>query len=203
MRNYSGIELIVMAVAAGLLSPRHAHAQQSAMPALSLTDQFEKPHDIGELRGAVVVVVYGDRQSQEANRQLGEKLHVAFHPTAAGKAPAEAQKAPVRPIPGGPDAPVPDVRIIPVACCGKVPAVVQRIIRGQIKKGAPDVPVWLDFDETMARLYGLKAGQPNLIVFDALGRYRQRLTGTPDAAKFEELVQTLDTLRAEALMPER
>jgi hypothetical protein len=188
---------VVVSLSPCLLVSLSAFAQP-ALPELSLDDQFEQRHDLTEYRGAVLVLVYGDRAAQTANQALGERLHVAFHPDAAGRPPAEARRAPVRPVPGTPGgAPAPDVCVVPVACAGKVPAVVQRLIRSQVKKAAPDLPVWLDFDDRMAHLFGLAPGQPNLIVFDPLGRYRLRLTGDLDAARLAALVQTLDALRAE------
>ena len=51
---------------------------------LNLEDQFGRKQDIAALRGAVAVLVYGDRRATDACRELGERLHVAFHPTRCG-----------------------------------------------------------------------------------------------------------------------
>ena len=58
--------------------------------AVVLDDQFDRCHTAAALRGDVVVFLYGDKASTEANKALAGDLHVAFHPTAQGKPPAEA-----------------------------------------------------------------------------------------------------------------
>src|SRR4030095_1173096 len=124
---------------------------QPAAPApkpveLVLEDQFERKADLTDLRGNVVILVYGDRKGTDACRTLGEQLHVAWHPSAKDQPPAKAQQAPVVPLPDlKPGQVSPNVLVIPVACCGKVPSGIRGVIRGQIAKGAPDTVVWLDF----------------------------------------------------------
>jgi hypothetical protein len=164
---------------------------------LVLEDQFGKRQELAGHRGAVVVLVYGDRGGTDACRELGEKLHVLFHPTAAGQPPAKARAAPVAPLPGF--AKSPDVLVVPVAVPGKVPEVVRDLLRTQIKLASPDVPVWLDFAGVMEKEFGLRAGQTNLAVFDAQGRLRLKVNGTADKATLEKLLQTLQDLRAEAV----
>ena len=163
---------------------------------LILEDQFGKRQELAGQRGAVVVLVYGDRAATDACRELGEKLHVLFHPTAAGQSPAKARLAPVAPLPGVPKSP--DVMVIPVAVPGNVPGVVRDLLRTQIKLASPDVPVWLDFTGVMEKEFGLRAGQTNLAVFDAQGRLRLKVNGTADKPTLEKLLQTLQDLRAEA-----
>src|SRR5947209_709747 len=139
-----------------LASALWAQTSRVVVPDVAMEDQFEKAHDVRHHRGSVVVLIYGDRASADANRALGEQLHVAFHPAARGQPPAKARVAPVTPVAGA--ATSPDVLAVPVACVGKVPSLVRRIIRGQIKGGAPEVPVWLDFEETMKTQFSFKAG---------------------------------------------
>ena len=83
-----------------------------------------------------------------------------------------------------------------------VPAVIQDLIKSGVKKAAPDTVVLLDFAGTMEKLFGLRAGEPNLVVFDAAGRLRMKVNGTPDAATGQRLVQTIQNLRAEAIAGE-
>jgi hypothetical protein len=186
-----------------------ASAQQPAMPAkaadpqpvaLVLENQFDQKADLADHRGAVVVLVYGDRKGTDACRALGERLHVYWHPSAQGQPPAKAQAAPVVGLDGlQPGQAAPDVRVIPVACCGKVPGPVRGVIRGQVAKGSPEVPVWLDFADAMKAAFGLAAGEPNVVVFDAAGRLRMKVTGTPDPAALERLVKAVQGLRYEAV----
>ena len=186
-----------------------AAAQPPAMPAktadpnpvaLTLEDQFDRKPTLADLRGSVVVLVYGDRKGTDACRSLGERLHVHWHPTAQGQPPAAAQAAPVAALANVPPGrPSPDVRVVPVACCGKVPGPVRSAIRSQVAKGAPEVPVWLDFADTMRGMFGLAAGEPNVVVFDAAGRLRLKINGTPDRPALDKLLQTVDALRYEAV----
>jgi hypothetical protein len=166
---------------------------------LILEDQFERKQDIAQFRGNVLVVLYGDKDGMPANKGLGEKLHVHYHPAAKGLPPAQAAKAPVVPLKGVPEGkPSPDVRILPVACIGKVPEVVKGIIRGRVKKEASESMVLLDFETKMKDQFGLKEGQPNLVVIDAQGRVRMKMAGELTDDNYRQLIQSLDYLRKEA-----
>ena len=167
---------------------------------LMLEDQFDRKADLAELRGSVVIVVYGDRKATEMCRTVGESLHVCWHPDAKGQPPLKAQAAPVAPLDNlKPGQASPNVLVVPVATCGKVPGPVQKIIRTQIAKASPDAVVWLDFADTMKGMFGLTAGEPNLAVFDAEGRLRMKLNGTPDQPTMDGLVKTVQGLRVEAV----
>jgi hypothetical protein len=177
---------------------------QVVVPDVVMEDQFEKARDVKQHRGDVVVLIYGDRKSADANKALGEQIHIAFHPTARGLSPAQARKAPVKPIPDAPmGARSPDVLAIPVACVGRVPPLVRKLIRGQIKNGSPDVPVWLDFDDVMKRQFPFKAGVPNVVVLDTRGRYRHAAAGAPTAEGTTRLLGVIEKLRREALSEPR
>ena len=180
-----------------------AFAQKTADPepvALTLENQFDQKADLADYRGSVVVLVYGDRKGTDACRTLGEQLHVCWHPDAKGQPPAKAQTAAVAPLEGlKPGQASPDVRVIPVACCGKVPGAIKGTIKSQIAKGSPDVAVWLDFGDAMKAGFGLTAGEPNVVVFDAAGRLRMKINGTPDQAALDRLVKSVQGLRAEAV----
>jgi hypothetical protein len=170
------------------------------VPALVLTDQFDQVHDLKSYRGAVVVLIYGDRNSAKANQQVGELVHVSFHPDAKGKPPAEARKAPVRLVSGAPaDARHPEVLAVPVACIGKVPNLVGRVIKSQIKGGSPVVPVWLDFGEQMKAQFPFTAGVPNFVVLDVHGRYRYAASGLPTTEGTNRLLGVIEGLRKEAV----
>lgn len=180
-----------------------ADAQPPAPPqvALTLENQFNQPTDLAAHRGSVVVFVYGDRKGNDASRRLGEQLHVAWHPEAKGEPPARARMAPVIELPGlAPGRAAPDVLVIPVACCGKVPSAVRGAIRSQIAKAVPDVPIWLDFDDSMKGQFGLTPGEPNVVVIDASGRLRMKIIGTPDPAALERLHKAVEHMRHEAVV---
>lgn len=190
----AGVATLLVVVAVGSAQPPAPQPTD-----LGFEDQFDRKPRLADLRGRVVVLVYGDRKGTDACRQFGELIHVTFHPTAKGLPPGKAREQPAAAVPGlKPGLTAPGVTVVPVACCGKLPAVVRTLIRSQVKAGSPDVPVWLDFEETMAKHFGLTTGQVNVAVFDAAGVFRHGLTGTPDAKKTQELAQVIQTLRAEA-----
>jgi hypothetical protein len=166
---------------------------------LVLENQFDQKVRLEDYRGGIVILVYGDRKGTDACRMLGEQLHVCWHPDAKGQPAAQAQAAAVVPLPGlRPGQVSPEVRVIPVACCGKIPGAIRGAIRGQIAKGSPEVPVWLDFEDTMKGTFGLTAGEPNAVVFDSAGRLRMKINGTLDQPAMDRLVNAVQRLRYEA-----
>ncbi len=166
---------------------------------LSFEDQFETKHSIADLKGKVVILVYGDRHATEACRELGEKLHVLFHPTAKGLTPEKAKLAPVSSLPGVAEGKAsPDVVVVPVACAGSVPGPIKTLIRRGLKKDAAETPVWIDFGTVMADKFTVKDSQPNIVVIDGSGYLRLKVNGTPDKATYEKILQTTQNLRAEA-----
>ncbi|MDB5305926.1 MAG: hypothetical protein JWO38_128 [Gemmataceae bacterium] len=197
--------LLIGAVVAGSAATQPPGAVMPAGQAdpqpvpLVLSDQFDQKTDLAAHRGAVVILVYGDRKGTDACRALGAQLHVCWHPDAKGQPPAKAHAAPVVGLDGlQPGRESPDVRVVPVACCGKVPGPVRGAIRGQIAKGSPEVPVWLDFGDAMKTAFGLTPGEPNVVVFDAAGRLRMKVNGAPDQAALDRLVKAVQGLRYEA-----
>lgn len=166
---------------------------------LTLEDQFETKNSVADHKGKVLILVYGDRDGIDASRELGTKLYVLFHPSADGKTAKEAKAAPVAPLEGVEKGkPSPDVAVVPVACCGKVPDAIKGFVRGGLKKDAADTAVWLDFGTTMKDKFGMTAKEPNLVVIDAQGRLRLKVNGTPDKETLQQVLQTAQNLRAEA-----
>jgi len=193
MRPFLLLMLLVVCVAA-------QEAGQAVVPVVTLEDQFERLNDLKSYRGSVAVLIYGDKASAQANQQLGELIHTRFHPTAKGKPPGEARRQPVIPVQGAAkDAKHPEVVAIPVACIGKVPNLVAAVIRNQIRKSSPEVPVWLDFGETMKSQFPFKPGVPNVVVIDCQGRYRYAAAGQPTTEGTERLIGIIEALRKEAL----
>jgi hypothetical protein len=148
----------------------------------------------------VVIVVYGDRKATEMCQALGESLHVHWHPDAKGQPPARAREAAALPLANlRPGQESPNVLVVPVATCGKVPGAVRGVIRSQIAKASPDAVVWLDFADTMKTMFGQKASEPNLAVFDAEGRLRLKVHGNPDRTALDKLIETVQGLRYEVV----
>jgi hypothetical protein len=196
MKSLCTSALVLLALSAASADP-----PGTAKPAeLAFEDQFDRTAKLSDLRGAVVILVYGDRKSNELCKTVGESLHVCWHPTAKGQPPAKAQAAPVVPLDNLPPGKVsPNVVVVPVACCGKVPGAIQKPIRSQIAKAVPDSVVWLDFGDLLKSLYGQKPGEPNLAVFDTEGRMRMKVNGTPDQAAMDKLTKAVQEMRYEAV----
>jgi len=196
-----GLSFTVMGILLLGLSSLAQQAPRIIIPDFALEDQFGGLHDLKAHRGSVLVLIYGDRASANANKALGEQLHVLFHPSAKGQPPALARRAPVRPLEGATGGASPDVLALPVACIGKVPQLVRTMIRTQFRNASPDVPVWLDFNDVMKANFPFRPGVPNVVVLDTQGRYRYAAAGVPSAEGMARLEQAIEGLRREALRP--
>lgn len=169
-----------------------------------MEDQYRSRHETGAFRGDVVVLVYADRKGAEAALELGRKLHVLFHPSAEQAAAAEWSKQPVRDLPGWPaGVRAPDVRVIPVACLQNVPKPLEPAVRARMRTDSPHVPVWLDFEGQMTRLFGAAPDEPNVVVLDANGLPQSVQMGHLDELEYRELVAMIDRLRLQARPPMR
>lgn len=159
----------------------------------ALPDQFGKTHAVGGAGEGVAVLLYGDRAAAEASRDLGAALHVLFHPTAKGKPPAEAAKAPVRAVPGAATTrKAPAVRVVAAASAPGVPGPIRSMIAFQLRRAAPDTPVWLDWKGDLARRFGLVPGKPNAVVISADGTgYPIDVRGEDAAERVEAVVESL------------
>jgi hypothetical protein len=167
---------------------------------LTIDDQFERPQPVSGHQGDVLVLIYGDRASADANKYLGEQVHIVFHPSARGQTPAQARQAPVVPVPGLPaGVRSPDVHLVPAASLGTVPIAMRGIIRVQFRNVSPDVPVWLDWKDVLKQQFGLMPGAPNVLVIDMQGRLRYTFAGTVDQDKFNQLSQAIEALRREVI----
>lgn len=169
-------------------------------PAFVMSDQFEKEHRCQECQGDVLVLIYGDRESSEFNKQLGEMIHLAFHPNAKNLPPEKARQAAPSALPGQTAGTrSPDVKAVPVAIIGKAPNLVKSIIRNEFRKACPDCPVWMDFDNTMQQCFGMAPGVPNVVVIDAAGQVRMAAGGKLTREHLQELVDGIQQLRHEAV----
>jgi len=163
-------------------------------------DQFGNRCETARLRGDVVVLVYAGRHGAEAAMELGRKLHTRFHPTAEAAAATEWSTQPVVGIAGWPaGVPVPDVKVIPIACVPEVPRALQPMVRRRLKKESPVVPVWLDFEDVMRPSFGMVADEPNVLVIDTGGTAQGVLSGHLDDSRFDEVVGMIEGLRRRAL----
>ena len=190
----------ILALAAACLSSPLVRAQGEVAPvSLVLEDQFQNRHETAQFRGHVVVLVYAERHGAEAAVELGRRLHLRFHPTAATAPPEQWSMQPVV-APAGWPAGIrpPDVHVVPVACVPGVPKPLHAVARSRLRKESPQLSVWLDFDDDLRRSFGMVENGPNTAIVDTAGIPRGVVPGTPDERKFEELVTFIDGLRLAA-----
>jgi len=168
-------------------------------PSFRIEDQFEKAYQLNGFTGDILVLIYGDRESADQNRALGETLHLSFHPQARNLSPSQARKAPplaMADLPAGMRCP--DVHAVPVAVIGRVPGLVKNILRGEFKKASPDCPIWLDCEDSMRQSFGMAQGVPNLVIIDAKSQVRMAAGGRLEREHVQELVNGIEALRREA-----
>jgi hypothetical protein len=175
-------------------------AEPGPQPAgLAFEDQFRNRREIGQMHGDVVVLVYANRTAAEAAVELGRRLHLRFHPTAAGAAAEEWSRQPVTPLAGWPaGVRVPDVHVIPVACLPEVPKPLHAVARSRLRKESEFVSVWLDFEDSMRATFGMVADEPNIAVIDTQGRTHSVRSGHLDDLGVAELAGLVDRLRWQA-----
>jgi len=178
-----------------------AGAEPATRPvAVALEDQFRNRRDTAALLGDVVVLVFAERNGAEASHDLGRRLHVHFHPTAAKVEGPEWGRQPVIGLPGWPaDRAPPDVHAVAVACLPEIPRAIHPVVRAQVRKESPFVPVWLDFTGVMPQRFGMENGVPNVLLIDTRGHAQGVVRGQVDDLRYRELVTAIDRLRLGAL----
>jgi hypothetical protein len=132
--------------------------------------------------------------------ELGRTLHTRFHPTAEGAEPKAWSTQPVVGLPNWPAGlPVPDVKVIPVACVPEVPKALHGMVRRRLKQESPVVPVWLDFEDVMRPSFGMVPDEPNVLLIDTRGMAQGVVSGHLDQRKLDEVAALIDDLRKQAL----
>ncbi len=166
---------------------------------ISMEDQFRNARDTASLRGDVVVLLFADRNGAEAAHEVGKRLHVHFHPGAAKAEGPDWGRQPVIGIAGWPAGErVPNVHAVAVACLPEIPRAVYPVVRSQMRKESPHVPVWIDFDGVMPRSFGMAPDVPNILLIDTFGRPQGVVSGAIDEARYQQLVAAIERLRAQA-----
>ncbi|MGB8854142.1 MAG: hypothetical protein WCC69_11310 [Pirellulales bacterium] len=189
------IRVCVLSCAATLASVACGQAPARGVN-IVLEDQFRNSRATEQLRGHVVVLVYADRHGAEKALDIGRRLHLRFHPTAAGAEATEWSRQPVVAPPGWPaGAAVPDVHVVPVACVPEVPKPLHGVARSRLRKESPHVSVWLDFNDVLREQFGATPGEPNIAVIDTSGQPHGTMAGVVDGQRFEDLVGVIDQLR--------
>ena len=176
-------------------SPEVVHAE--GVMNVVMEDQFQTPCETSKYLGDVVILVYAERHGAEESLHLGRKLHLHFHPTADEVSSDAWSKQPVRRIANWPAGiALPDVRVIPVASLTEVPRALKPVARARMRKDSPVVPIWLDFDGTLKRMFGIIPGEPNVVVLNTAGQVHSVLSGNLDEQEFQQFVTRVDHIRS-------
>ena len=185
-------------VASFLLGPQDVVAD--GVMNIAMEDQFQTPCETRTFLGDVVILVYAERHGAEKSLQLGRKLHLHFHPTAEAVSAEAWSQQPVRGVLDWPSGvPVPDVRVIPVASLTEVPRALKPVARARIRKDSPLVPLWLDFEGSLERMFGIIPGEPNVVVLDTAGQVHSVFSGKLDDQEFQKFVVRIDQIRSASL----
>ncbi len=185
--------VLVLGFLVGTLEGVHAEGVMNVV----MEDQFQTPCETTEYLGDVVILVYAERHGAEESLLLGQKLHLHFHPTADEVSSDAWSKQPVRGIVNWPaGVALPDVRVIPVASLTEVPRALKPVARARMRKDSPVVPIWLDFDGTLKRMFGIIPGEPNIVVLNTAGQVHSVLSGKLNEQEFQQFVTRVDHIRS-------
>ena len=188
---------LVLGFALGLFVGAHSVVSANGAMNITMEDQFQNPCETSKFLGDVVILVYAERHGAEDSLDLGQKLHLYFHPTADEVSADAWSKQPVRGIVNWPaGVSLPDVRVIPVASLTEVPRALKPVARARMRKDSPVVPIWLDFDGTLKRMFGIIPGEPNIVVLDTAGQVHSVLSGKFDEQDFQQFVTRIDHVRS-------
>ena len=185
--------VLVLGFLVGTLEGVHAEGVMNVV----MEDQFQTPCETTKYLGDVVILVYAERHGAEESLLLGRKLHLHFHPTADEVSSDAWSKQPVRGIVNWPaGVALPDVRVIPVASLTEVPRALKPVARARMRKDSPVVPIWLDFDGTLKRMFGIIPGEPNIVVLNTAGQVHSVLSGKLNEQEFQQFVTRVDHIRS-------
>jgi hypothetical protein len=164
---------------AGLLAVAvHVSAAASALPSLRLHDQEGRRLDLRDLRGRVVVIVYGTRDRVDEHIAWGRRLEQAMIEHGAYRAADKPEDRPVR--------------ILALAQMGGVPSGFRTIIRTVVRQHTPaDFSLWLDWDDEMRTHFGDGGAASSIVVADRASRVRLVTTQPPHDAAVAHVVGVL------------
>lgn len=147
-------------------------------PDFDLSDQYDQPLKLSKLLGEVVLLIYSDREGSEFNFHWTEALKQQY--------PADSQS---------------ELKLVRLANLRSLPALFRGIAKGRFRApnddGTSKLPVLLDWEGMVARLYGFRQGLPNLYLIDRGGILRYITSGKGEPAELRELFQVTDRLLGE------
>jgi hypothetical protein len=164
---------------AGLLAAAvHVSAAPLTLPSLTLHDQEGRRLDLRDLRGRVVVIVYGTRDRVDEHIGWGRRLEQAMIAHGAYRATDAVGDRPVR--------------ILALAQMGGIPSGFRAIIRTVVRQHTPaDFSLWLDWDDRMRADFGDGGAASSVVVADRASRVRLVTTEPPNDAAIAQVVNVV------------
>jgi hypothetical protein len=165
-----------LGVLVGLLAVAiHVSAGTASLPALGLQDQEGRHLNLADLRGRIVVIVYGTRDRVDDHIAWGRRLEQALvaRGTYAATDPPEART----------------VRILALAQMGGIPSGFRPLIRTVVRQHTPaDFSLWLDWDDRMSAEFGAGGAQSSVVVADRASLVRLVLREPSSDAAVDRVV---------------
>jgi hypothetical protein len=150
----------------------------TVLPALSLQDQESRRLALPDLRGRVVIIVYGTRERVNAHIAWGRRLEQALISHGAYRATDALEQRPVT--------------ILALAQMGGIPSTFRPIVRAVVRQHTPaDFSLWLDWDDRMSVLFGADPTRSSVVVADRAGRVRLITTGSASDAAVARVVEVV------------
>jgi hypothetical protein len=167
---------------AGLLAVAvQVSAAPLTLPSLSLQDQEGRRLELRQLRGQVVLIVYGTRDRVDEHIGWGRRLEQAMLAHGAYRATDTLADRPVR--------------ILALAQMGGVPPGFRTIIRTVVRQHVPaDFSLWLDWDDRMRALFGDGGTASSVVVADRTGHVRLVTTEPPNDTAVAHVVAVVRAL---------
>ena len=141
-------------------------------PDFWLKDQYDNFFKLSDLRGTVVLMVYGDRTGAQFNGKWATAVREKYN--AGGNEQA---------------------RIVPIANLDAVPRPFRSYAKGKFRgnnpDGKPSRSVLLDWDGGVAKLYGFQEGLSNVYLVDRNGALRYSTAGKGSPGEVDLLCRTI------------
>ena len=152
----------------------------TAAPDFRLVDQFNHPTRLSELAGTPVVLIYGNRDSIDSHRQWGMALQQQCN---GGVPYGDARER---------------VKVLAAAHFGGlVPSVLRPMIARAFRRHSPDFPLLLDWNGTLARLYGYAPGVSNVVFIGPDGTVQRITRHLADPAEIAAMARAIAAATAD------
>lgn len=175
VRLLVGAATLLAVVAVGRTGP------PAVLPALMFQDQEGNTLDLGDLRGRVVVIVYGTRDGIGHHSEWGRRLHGEMIGHGVYRADDPPERRPVR--------------ILAMAQMGGIPSPFRTVIRTFVRGHTPaGFSLYLDWDDRLSGLFGAHGSLSTVVVGDRDGGVRLVTTGLPRDETLRVVVETIRRL---------